>query len=66
MTSVDCFTLLRPEMHMKSDGMLEHNINILACLSFVWLKDFERFGLKHILLQTNIFVRNEPKTCLSS
>ena len=34
---------LRQEMHMKrlSDEMLEHTINILACLSFVWLKDFE-------------------------
>ena len=55
-------------MHMKrlSDEMLEHTINMLACLSFVWLKDFERFGLQHILLQTTIFVRNEPKTCLSS
>ena len=59
---------LRQEMHMKrlSDEMLEHTINMLACLSFVWLKDFERFGLQHILLQTTIFVRNEPKTCLSS
>ena len=55
-------------MHMKrlSDEKLEHTINILACLSFVWLKDFEWFGLKDILLQTTIFVRNEPKTCLCS
>ena len=51
-------------MHIKrlSGQMLEHNINILACLLFVWLKDFERFDLKHILLQTTIFVRIEPKT----
>ena len=29
-------------MHMKSlsDEKLEHTINILAWLSFVWLKDF--------------------------
>ena len=52
-------------MHIKilSDEMLEHTINILACLSFVWLKDFQIFGLEHILLQTAIFVRDEPKTC---
>ena len=59
---------LRQEMHMKtlSGKMLKHTINILACLSFIWLKYIERFGLKHILLQTSIFVRNEHKTCLSS
>ena len=51
-------------MHIKrlSDGMLKHTIKILACLSFVWLKCFERFGFKHILLQTTNFVKNEPKT----
>ena len=56
------------EMHMKriSDEMLEHTINMLACLSFMWLKDFERFGLQHILLPTTIFVRNGPKTWVSS
>jgi len=55
-------------MHMKrvNDEMLKHTINILACLSFVWLKDCEGFGLKHSILQTTIFARNEPKTRLSS
>ena len=36
---------LRQEMHMKrlNDKMLKHTINILACLSFVCLKDFKWF-----------------------
>ena len=55
-------------MHMKrlSDDMLKHIIDILACFLFVWLKYFERFGLKQSKLQTTIFLINEPKTCLSS
>ena len=54
-------------MHMKrlSDEMLKHTINILSCFSFVWLKDFERFGLNNSIIKTIIFVRNEPKTCVS-
>ena len=53
-------------MKKLSDEMLKHTINILACFSFVLLKGFERFGLKHSILPTTIFVRNEPKTCFSS
>ena len=39
-------------MERVNDEMLKHNINMLACLSFVWLKDYQRFMVKHIQLQT--------------
>ena len=60
--------MCRQEIRMKrlSDEMLKHTINILACLSFVWLKDFDGLDLKHSILKTTIFVRNKPKPCLSS
>jgi hypothetical protein len=53
-------------MHMKrfSDEMLKHTNNILACLYFVWLKYLDILGLKHSILQTTIFVRNERKQYL--
>ena len=47
-----------------NDEMFKHNVNIFACFSFVWLKKFQWFSLKHILIQITIIVNNEPETCL--
>ena len=48
-------------MKRLSDEMLKHTINILACLFFVWLKDFERFGLKHSFLKQPFLLEMNPK-----
>ena len=50
-------------MHKKrvSDEMFKHNVNILACFSFVWLKEFQWFSLKHILIQITTIINNEPE-----